>query len=57
MTKTEILAGLDIGSTKVCTTVAELYGNGRLDIIGVGLTPCAGKSDSDYESDLLRVPV
>jgi cell division protein FtsA len=40
--KSEIFAGLDIGSTKVCTTVAEVYDDGRVDIIGVGLAPCAG---------------
>lgn len=42
MAKSEIFAGLDIGSTKVCTTVAEVYPDGRADIIGVGTTPCAG---------------
>ncbi|MBI2843730.1 MAG: cell division protein FtsA [Armatimonadetes bacterium] len=42
MAKSEILAGLDIGSSKVCTTVAEVYQNGRVDIIGVGLVPCCG---------------
>jgi len=40
--KSEILAGLDIGSTKVCATVAEVYGDGRADVIGVGLVPCGG---------------
>lgn len=40
--KSEIFAGIDIGSTKVCTTVAEVYEDGRVDIIGVGLAPCAG---------------
>lgn len=42
MAKSEIFAGLDIGSTKVCTTVAEVYDDGRVDIIGVGLAPCLG---------------
>jgi cell division protein FtsA len=40
--KSEIFAGIDIGSTKVCTTVAEIYEDGRVDVIGVGLAPCAG---------------
>ena len=40
--KSEIFAGLDIGSTKVCTTVAEVFEDGRADIIGVGLAPCSG---------------
>ena len=40
--KSEIFAGLDIGSTKVCTTVAEIHDDGRVDIIGVGSVPCMG---------------
>jgi cell division protein FtsA len=40
--KSEIFAGLDIGSTKVCTTVAEVYEDGRVDVIGVGTVPCSG---------------
>jgi len=40
--KSEIFAGLDIGSTKICTTVAEVFDDGRVDIIGVGTVPCAG---------------
>ena len=42
MSKNEIFAGLDLGSTKVCATVAEVYGDGRVDVIGVGMAPCAG---------------
>lgn len=42
MAKSEIFAGLDIGSTKVCTTVAEVHDDGRVDIIGVGIVPCTG---------------
>lgn len=42
MAKSEIFAGLDIGSTKICTTVAEVFDDGRVDIIGVGTVPCAG---------------
>lgn len=42
MAKSEIFAGIDIGSTKVCTTVVEVYPDGRVDIIGVGIVPCAG---------------
>ncbi len=42
MAKSEIFAGLDIGSTKVCTTVAEVHDDGRVDVIGVGLVPCSG---------------
>lgn len=42
MAKSEIFAGLDIGSTKICTVVAEIFGDGRVDIIGVGAVPCAG---------------
>jgi len=40
--KGEIYAGLDIGSTKVCTAVAEAFPDGRIDIIGVGIAQCSG---------------
>ncbi len=57
--KSEIFAGLDIGSTKVCTTVAEVYEDGRVDIIGVGLAPCSGLKrgvvvDMDATSTAIR---
>ncbi|MEN6372846.1 MAG: cell division protein FtsA [Armatimonadota bacterium] len=42
MAKSEIFAGLDIGSTKICATVAEVFDDGRVDVIGVGTVPCAG---------------
>lgn len=62
MAKSEIFAGLDIGSTKVCTTVAEVYEDGRVDIIGVGLAPCAGLKrgvvvDMDATSTAIRESV
>jgi cell division protein FtsA len=41
--KGDILVGLDIGTTKVCTIVAEVAGDsGRVDILGVGVAPSTG---------------
>lgn len=37
-----ILIGLDIGTTKVCTVVGEMTGDGGVDIIGIGSHPCDG---------------
>ena len=37
----EIIAGLDLGTTKVCAIVAEVTDDG-LDIIGVGSVPSRG---------------
>src|SRR5688500_2614905 len=37
----EVIAGLDLGSTKVSVIVAEQNDDG-VDIIGVGSVPCAG---------------
>lgn len=37
----EIIAGLDIGTTKICVIVAELTGNG-IEIIGCGTSPSRG---------------
>jgi cell division protein FtsA len=40
-TENEVIAGLDLGSTKVSVIVAEQNDDG-VDIIGVGSVPCAG---------------
>jgi cell division protein FtsA len=42
VTRSEIIVGLDIGTTKVCTIVGELGEEGRIDILGVGLAPSTG---------------
>ncbi|MFQ5596549.1 MAG: cell division protein FtsA [Nitrospiria bacterium] len=38
----DILVGLDVGTTKICTIVAEIIDNKRVDIIGVGSHPSTG---------------
>ncbi len=37
----ELIVGLDIGTTKICCIVGEIY-NGILDVIGVGTSPSLG---------------
>jgi cell division protein FtsA len=37
-----IIAGIDIGTTKICTLVARLEDEGRLRILGVGIEPSRG---------------
>ena len=37
-----LVVGLDIGTTKVCAIVAEVNGEGAVDIIGVGHSPSRG---------------
>ena len=39
-----IIVGLDVGTTKICTIVAKIREDGRLDIIGVGKAPSTGLS-------------
>jgi cell division protein FtsA len=36
------IVGIDVGTTKVCTVVAQIQDNGRANILGVGLTPSKG---------------
>jgi cell division protein FtsA len=36
------IVGIDVGTTKVCTIVAQVYDNGKTNILGVGLTPSKG---------------
>ncbi|XPV76809.1 MAG: cell division protein FtsA [Desulfovibrio sp.] len=42
MAKSDIIVGLDIGTTKICTVVGELTGDGGVDIIGIGTSPSTG---------------
>jgi cell division protein FtsA len=36
------IVGIDVGTTKVCTIVAQVQDSGRVNILGVGLTPSKG---------------
>jgi cell division protein FtsA len=36
------IVGIDVGTTKVCTIVAQVAESGKLNILGVGLTPSKG---------------
>jgi len=42
MKKRATLASIDVGTTKVCTIIAEVNGGGGLRIVGVGVTPSNG---------------
>jgi cell division protein FtsA len=42
MKKRATLASIDVGTTKVCTIIAEVDGGGGLRIVGVGVTPSNG---------------
>ena len=36
-----VIAGLDVGTTKICCVIAEPTPSGGLDIVGVGVSPWA----------------
>jgi len=42
VTEANTLVGIDVGTTKICTLVAETYEDGQLRIIGVGVAPSRG---------------
>ena len=42
MKKQTTLASIDVGTTKICTTVADVSDGGNLRVIGVGITPSHG---------------
>jgi len=42
MSKWNTIAAIDVGTTKVCTIVAEINDNGLMRVAGVGLTPSNG---------------
>ena len=37
-----LIVGVDVGTTKICAIIAELTGDGSLDIIGIGTSPSKG---------------
>ncbi len=40
--KNRTIASIDVGTTKVCTTIADINENGALQVVGVGITPSVG---------------
>ncbi len=42
MAKRTILSSIDVGTTKICTTMADMNEGGSVRIIGVGVTPSRG---------------
>ncbi len=38
----QVIAGLDVGTTKSCCVIAEWSPLGNLDVVGVGVSPCRG---------------
>lgn len=42
MTEPKTVVGIDVGTTKICTLVGEVYEDAQLRIIGVGVAPSRG---------------
>ena len=42
MTEPKTIVGIDVGTTKICTLVGEVYEDAQLRIIGVGVAPSRG---------------
>ncbi len=42
MSKRTTLTSIDVGTTKICTTIAEVNDGGGIRVIGVGVTPSQG---------------
>ncbi|MDD4874191.1 MAG: cell division protein FtsA [Dehalococcoidales bacterium] len=42
MNKRSTIASIDVGTTKICTTIAEITGNGEPYVVGVGVVPSNG---------------
>lgn len=42
MTRERIVVGIDVGTTKVCTLIAEVTDDDQLEIIGAGIAPSRG---------------
>ena len=42
MARSELIVGLDIGTTKICAVVGELSESGLVDVVGIGTSPSTG---------------
>lgn len=42
MSNSHLITGLDVGTTKICAIIAEVAEDEQPNIIGVGISPCAG---------------
>ena len=42
MSKKRIISAIDVGTTKVCTLIAEVGDNGQMRVAGVGNVPSKG---------------
>ncbi len=42
MSKAAVIAGIDVGSSKICALVGEVQREGRLHLVGVGIAPAKG---------------
>jgi cell division protein FtsA len=40
--RSRTIASIDVGTTKVCTTIADINDSGALRVVGVGITPSVG---------------
>ncbi|MDZ7672181.1 MAG: cell division protein FtsA [Halanaerobiales bacterium] len=59
MSSRRIITGLDIGTTKICTIIAEVTPNDQFEIIGIGFSPSKGLKkgvvvDIDKASNSIR---
>lgn len=42
MLRDQVIAAIDVGTSKICTVLGQIAGNGRLQIMGVGIAPSRG---------------
>ncbi len=42
MSKSDLIVGLDIGTTKICAVVGELSPGGLVEVVGIGTSPSTG---------------
>jgi len=42
MPKSELIVGLDLGTTKICAAVGQIADSGEMEIIGIGTSPSTG---------------
>jgi len=54
-TNNKIIAGLDIGTTKICVIVGQLAENGKINILGVGKASSQGGVSRGMVANITKV--
>ena len=44
----DLIVGIDIGTSKICTIIGRINKNSQMDILGRGMVPCSGLKKGNH---------